>query len=231
MKKIDEVPIKIYKPEILVCPKCGGNLKYKYTISNKVVQFSSGKTFRIKNLGYGCIECNDKNTYFSQTANKLCFKGYTYSSKIVCMIDYYKKRHMGRDTICDVLESKGVEISDRNIDILHKKFKEILNEDYDKTIFSAYENMKKEYNDIRISLDFITVNEIYYVILYDFFTGDKLAIWSVESLNDIDKILSKYINDDLNITHIFTSRCTSKIYPIIKKLVSCKTKIFSFSKF
>ena len=66
-KKVVETAVKIYKPEILACPFCNSALKYKYTISNKVVQFTSGKIFRIKNLGYGCLNCNDSNIYFSQT--------------------------------------------------------------------------------------------------------------------------------------------------------------------
>ena len=65
--KINAKAVKVYKPEILTCPKCGNNLKYVYTISNRVVQFSSGKAFRIKNLGYKCSLCND-NVYFSLTA-------------------------------------------------------------------------------------------------------------------------------------------------------------------
>ena len=52
---------KNYKPEILQCPICKGKLVYKHAVSNKVVHFSSGKTFRIRNLGYGCSQCNDKN--------------------------------------------------------------------------------------------------------------------------------------------------------------------------
>lgn len=233
-KKVVETAVKIYKPEILACPICNSALKYKYTISNKVVQFTSGKIFRIKNLGYGCLNCNDSNIYFSQTANKLCFKGYTYSAKAVCLIAYYKSKHLGREGICDILASKGIEISDRNIDILYSKFKETYTHDYDAVIKEAYKNMLDKYNEIRISIDLITIEDTYYVILYDFFTSHKLAIWtfnemSFEALNDT---LSKYINEELKITIITSIRNNkdNKFIPILKKL-SPKSKFIAFTKF
>ena len=78
--KVKAKAVKIYKPEIMLCPRCKNSLKYVYTVSNRVVQFSSGKIFRIKNMGYKCPNCND-NVFFSLTALKLAFKGYTYSAK------------------------------------------------------------------------------------------------------------------------------------------------------
>ncbi len=234
-KKIEEIASKIYKPEILICPVCGGTLKYRYTVSNKVVQFTSGKYFRIKNLGYGCPNCNDSNIYFSQTANKLCFKGYTYSAKIVCMIAYYKSKHLGREGICDILASKGIEISDRNIDILYKKYNEIVNQDYDKTIFESYRHMMEKYNEIRLSIDLITVNEKYFVIMYDYFTSEKLALWEFQGLSDssFESTLSKYLNKDLKITVIASIRNTKegKFLPVLKKLVPNDTKFIAYTKF
>lgn len=234
MKDNNVKATKIYKPELLTCPICNNNLKYCYTISNKVVQFSSGKTIRIKNLGYKCPSCND-NVFFSQTANKLAFKGYTYSAKVICMIDYEKTiNHRGRETICDILDNKNIEISDRNVDIIHKKFKEIYDQDYDKIIKEAYKEMMDKFNEIRISLDLITVNEISYVIMYDFFTGNILAIWKFNGMDDpkLIETLSKYINDEYNITTIFSVRgYVSKFVPIIKSLAPKGTKVYPFLKF
>ena len=70
----------------MYCPLCGNKLFYKYAVSNKYVRFLSGKTPKIRNLGYGC-NCNDF-VFVSQTASKLSFKGLTYSSK-VCLMIYY----------------------------------------------------------------------------------------------------------------------------------------------
>lgn len=234
MKDNNVKATKIYKPELLTCPICNNNLKYCYTISNKVVQFSSGKTIRIKNLGYKCPSCND-NVFFSQTANKLAFRGYTYSAKVICMIDYEKTiNHRGRETICDILDNKNIEISDRNVDIIHKKFKEIYDHDYDKIIKEAYKEMMDKFNEIRISLDLITVNEISYVIMYDFFTGNILAIWKFDGMDDpkLIETLSKYVNDEYNITTIFSVRgYVSKFVPIIKSLAPKGTKVYPFLKF
>lgn len=234
MKEVQFNATKIYKPEILTCPICNSPLKYCYTISNKVVQFSSGKTIRIKNLGYKCPSCNDI-VFFSQTANKLAFKGYTYSAKTVCIIDYEKTvNHKGREAICDFLANKNIEISDRNIDIIHKKFNEIYNQDYDRRIKEAYANMMNKFNEIRISVDLITVNEICYIILYDFFTGDIIGLWKFNGMDDpsLKEILSRYINENYNITTIFTVRgYVSKLVPLIKALMPKKAKVYSFLKF
>ena len=234
-KKIEEIAVKIYKPEILKCPKCKSALKYKYTLSNKVVQFTSGKYFKIRNLGYGCEKCNDKITYFSQTANKMCFKGYTYSAKIVCTIAYYKELKYSRDTICNILADMGVEISDRNIDILYKKYKEIVLRNCDQDIKDAYQKMIDSFGEIRISIDLITIKEKIFVILYDFFTGDKLGLWTFDTINDpgLDACLASFISKDLNITYIATIRQlnNSRFVPLVKSLAPDKTNFFSFTKF
>ena len=234
-KKIEEIAVKIYKPEILKCPKCKKPLKYKYTLSNKVVQFTSGKYFKIRNLGYGCESCNDGIVYFSQTANKMCFKGYTYSAKIICTIAYYKNLKYSREAICNILAGMGVEISDRNIDILYKKFKEVVSRDYDEDIKNAYQSMMDKFGEIRISVDLITIKEKIYVILYDFFTGDKLGLWTFNTVNDpkLDECLATFIHKDLNITYIATIRQlnNSRFVTLIKSLAPEKTNFFSFTKF
>lgn len=233
-KKIEEIASKIYKPEILNCPFCGASLKYKYTVSNKVVQFTSGKYFRIKNLGYGCINCLNHKVYFSQTANKLAFKGYTYSSKIVCMIAYYKRQHLGREAICDILASKGIEISDRNIDILYKKFQEVYQQDYDTIIKESFQNMLDTYKEIRVSIDVIAVNEYVHILVYDYFTSKLLALWIFDGITDenIRIMLSKYIYPKQKITVIATIRNTkdNRFIPILKDLAP-KAKLIAFNKF
>ena len=234
MKDNNPKATKIYKPEILTCPICNKQLKYCYTISNKVIQYSSGKTIRIKNLGYKCPSCND-DVFFSQTANKLAFKGYTYSAKTVCLIDYEKTvNHKGREAICDLLANKGVEISDRNIDIIYKRFIEIYNRNHEQIILEAYSNMMNKYKEIRIDLDLISVNELAYVLMYDFFTGDVIGLWKFNGIDDpnLSETLYKYIGDNENISTIFTVRgYVSKFVPIIKSMISKKTKVYSFLKF
>ena len=231
-KKLKERSCKIYKPEIMACPFCGTKIVYKHALSNKIIQFSNGRYIRIKNLGYYCPKCNDGNIYFSQTANKLSFKGATYSTKVICMIDYYKEKGMGREEICDLLNDKNIVISSRNIDILDKKIKEYINMNYDFVINEAYENMLNKFGEIRICVDLITINEKIYVIIYDYFTSNKLAIWKFNGLDDSEllKTLLKYTSND-NIRNIVTIRNVSKFFPMVKKSAPKRCKITSFEKF
>ena len=233
MSKLLERSCKSYKPEVLACPICKTKFIYKHAISNKVIQFSSGKFIRIKNLGYACPNCKDNRIYFSQTANKLAFKGSTYSAKTCCMIDYYKKKGCGREEICDILTSKGLIISNRNIDIIYNKFQEVYNHDYDSVIKEAYQKMMDTYNEIRISVDLITINELCYVILYDYFTSEKLAIWTFNGLEDpeMEEKLALYVSDKYKISYVVTIRNVSKFYSMVKKNLSVTTKVLSFEKF
>lgn len=233
--KVHENAVKNYHPEIMNCPFCNTKLKYCYAVSNKAVQFTSGKCFRIRNFGYKCPSCNDEHVYFSQTANKLCFKGYTYSAKVICMIDYYKSKHLGRESICDLLSLKGIEISDRNVDTIYKKLSLFEASDYDKRIKDAYEVMLKSYNQIRISIDCIGIEEKRYIILYDYFTGAKLALWKIlkKDTTSFEAEISKYINKDLNISYIVSVRNLKggDFVPLIKKLAPSSCKIIAFEKF
>ncbi|MDE6408061.1 MAG: hypothetical protein K2K50_05600, partial [Anaeroplasmataceae bacterium] len=131
---------KYYKPEILLCPKCGSKLVYRYAISNKLIYFTNGKHVHIHNLGYGCNTCKDNQIYFSQTANKLAFKGYTYSAKIICTIAILKEKNMSREEICDYFFTKNIEISDRNVDNLYRKYQECIKLDHKELISKAYRN-------------------------------------------------------------------------------------------
>lgn len=231
-KKLKERSCKIYKPEIMACPFCGTKIIYKHALSNKIIQFSNGRYIRIKNLGYYCPKCDDGNIYFSQTANKLSFKGATYSTKVICLIDYYKEKGLGREEICDILNEKNIIISSRNIDILDKKIKAYIDRDYDFVIKEAYQNMLDKFDQIRICVDLITVNEIIYVILYDYFTSEKLAIWKFLGLDDpkLPQILLKYTSNE-RITNIVTIRNVSKFFPLVKKMAPRRCKVTSFEKF
>ena len=230
--KINAKTVKIYKPEILICPKCKSNLKYVYTISNRIVQFSSGKAFRIKNMGYKCPNCND-NVFFSLTALKLAFKGYTYSAKLSCMIEYYKSLGYTRDKICDILAEKDIEISDRNIDIIYKKVRSYIEMDYDKAITDEYKSMMDEFKEIRICLDLVTVEKRIYIIMYSYFSGEIVALWTFDSVDDenVKLLIQKYVNKSYNVTTIVTVRPQFKFYSIIKENVPRNVKMMSYSKF
>lgn len=233
MSKIEPKSVKVYKPEIMTCPKCNTKLVYTYTVSNKVIQFSSGRIMKIKNMGYKCPLCQDGIVYMSATAHKMSFKGYTYSAKVICMIEDLKSRHISRDIICDKLISSGLEISDRNVDILYKKIKEYMNQDYDSIIKASYKRQMDLFNEIRICLDLITINDNYYIIMYDYFNGDILAIWKEKELNEnsIKELLKNYINKEFKITYIVTVRPHINFHQFVKKIAPKETKFISFAKF
>ncbi|MDE5714541.1 MAG: hypothetical protein K2I42_00235 [Anaeroplasmataceae bacterium] len=224
---------KIYKPEIMDCPFCKTKLVYCYAISNKLVYFSNGKRIRIKNLAYTCPKCNTHQVYVSQTANKLSFKGYSYSAKIVCMIDKMKEKHKSREEICDYFFNKNIEISDRNVDNLYHKFLEFLNLDYTTKISHAFEEMSSKFNEIRLSIDLITVCGTVYIIVYDFFTTDLLALKKFSSIAsfEIEEFLTSFLNKNLNITLIATIRKDTVFFPLLKRLCPANTKFISYQKF
>ena len=230
--KVKAKAVKIYKPEIMLCPVCNNNLKYVYTVSNRVVQFSSGKIFRIKNMGYKCPQCND-NVFFSLTALKLAFKGYTYSAKLSCMVEYYKSKNMTREKICDMFAENDIEISDRNIDMIYNKVKSYLDMDYDTKITEAYSDMMDKFKEIRICLDVITVEKTVYIVMYSYFSGDIIALWKFDSIDNekIPELLRKYCDNKYNITTIVTVRPQFKFYGIVKENVPARIKLMSYSKF
>lgn len=223
---------KNYKPEILTCPKCGSKLYYRHTVSDKLVYFSNGKRIRIKNLGYSCPRCND-HIYLSQTANKLCFKGYTYSAKLVCLVAKLKEQHLSRENICDYFFSKNILISDRNVDNLYHKYISMYNINYLEEISKAYEKMLKNYNQIRLSIDLITIDDEINIIVYDYFTTAVLALkhFLRSDEENIYSFLGSFLNSNLNITLIATIRKDNFFVPMLKSLCPNTTKFIAFSKF
>ena len=224
---------KVYKPEILACPMCKSKLAYCYTISNKLVYFTSGKRMRIKNLGYKCPNCEDDTVYVSQTANKLCFKGYSYSVKVVATISLMKEQGRSRDYICDYLYNKGIEISDRNIGNLYVKFKEFENYNYVEKIQNAYQNMMDKYGQIRLSIDSVKVFDEYIIMVYDYFTANLLALkrFKVDNEEGLRTFFGEFLNNELNLTVLTTIRKEAVIHPILRELCPKNTKFIPYVKF
>lgn len=232
MTKLKPVGTKIYKPEILKCPFCNQKMEYKHTVSNKIIQFSSAKHFRIRNLGYGCNQCKNRFIYFSQTAVKMCFRGYTYSAKIICTILYYKKEGLSRDEIYQILTQMGVVISERNIDVIYNHFTRYLKEDNRPDIESEYNKMFEIYQQIRISIDLIQVEEYHYICVRNYFSGDVIGLHFIDLKNTLESIaiLNRYLKDE-RVTHIITIRKQFSFYKLIKQMVPDNIKILEFAKF
>lgn len=232
--KITPGKTKTYKPEIMTCPFCGHKLAYKYTVSNKVIQFTSGHYIRVKNLGYACPSCEHSDkVYFSQTANKFCVKGYTYSAKIIAMIYYYKEANYSRDQICDLLWGIGIEISDRNVDMIYQKYKLNFDIDYEANIISHYEAMMKEYKEVRLSIDHISVEDTMFLSVKDFFTGEQIGLHQFKGLNDpvFLSLVEKYLDHKYPITYIVTVRPIFEFYTILQKYAKKDTKFIAYYKY
>jgi hypothetical protein len=188
---------------------------------------------RIKNLGYKCNNCSSDTTYVSQTANKLCFKGYSYSVKVVATIALMKEEGRSRDYICDYLYNKGIEVSDRNIGNLCLKFNEFLNMDYLSNINEAYKEMNEKYNQIRLSIDFMKVMDEIIIVVYDYFSTNVLALkrFKADKLEEIKNFFMEFINKDLNLTVVSTIRKDQTYQPILRELCPKNTKFIPYIKF
>lgn len=226
---------KVYKPEITVCPLCGAKLKYRYTVSNKVIRFFDGHFVRVKNLGYSCTndECIDNSViYSSQTASKLCIKGYTYSSKILAYIVVMKHLKYSREDICDKLALMGVEISDRNIDIINEKYSEKLNKDYKESIKLEYQYMKSHFGQIRISIDCLIVEDIRVISVRNSFNNHQIGIHFInrDAIEETKKLLHEYVDDDA-IKAITTVRSITEFFNVLNSVVNREMKYYYFEKF
>lgn len=226
-----EIIRKNYKPEFLVCPKCGEKLKYIYSTSAKTITFTMGKKMYIKNLGYICPCCQD-HIYVSQTATKFALPNIHYSSKICFMIYYYKLLGYSREKICDTLMYNNIQISDRNIDNLFNKLDILIKTNYTNLIKYEYETSLEEFKQIRLSIDLISYNKKRLIVIRNQFTNVIIGCYYFNSIEDpkIKEILSLYINKDLPITNIITIRKDDVFIPLLKSLAPNKTKFNSFLK-
>lgn len=233
--KVNDGITRVYKPEISRCLFCDSKLMYRYTVSNKVIQFSGGNCSRVKNLGYSCSnpDCpHPQIIYTSLTAAKLCIKGYTYSAKVLATISYYKRKHLSRDEICDKLVEAGIEISDRNIDIIYDKYKEKLDMDYKSNIEVEYNYMLREYGKIFLSIDAITIEDnAKLVSVRNFFTGNQIGLHLFDETCDSDyDFLNDYLDND-NIGIIATVRKQTGFFPKLEKRIRGDVKFIHYLKY
>lgn len=224
---------KNYKPELVYCPFCNAKLSYRHAVSNKMIYFTNGRRIRIRNLGYSCMKCANPTIYFSQTANKFAWKNYTYSVKTICLLAKLKDQHYSRESICDYFDNKNIEMSDRNVDNLYLAFLKIKALDFTKTIPAAYERMIEQFHQIRLSIDVVTAFNTVFIIVYDYFTGEPLALQEFASLKDakVTDFLSFFLNKTLPITVIASIRKDETFIPLLKSLCPNTTRFIAFTKF
>ena len=115
----------------------------------------------------------------------------------------------------------------------NKKIRSYIDAPYDELIKEYYNRLLNEYGKIRISVDLITIKEKYYVLFYDYYKGEILAIWIFDGLDDpkLTEILTPYFNNE-NIELIVSVRgYVSKFVPILKEISPKNTKFISYLKF
>lgn len=223
--------VKNYKPEIITCPICGNKLSYSYAISAKTISFSGGKHFFVRNLAYKCKLCNNQ-TYVSATASKFALTGCRYSMKVLFIIYYYKCQKYSREQICDLLADNDIIISERNVDILYKKFLAYLNKDYLLELDKHYNDMLIKFKQIRLSIDLVSYNKRRLVIIRDNFSQEIIGFYVFDSINDpkLKETLGHFLNKNLLITHIISIRKDDTFIPLLKELAPIKTKFSVFLK-
>ena len=226
---------RVYKPEISRCPVCNSKLFYRYTVSNKVIQFSSGHKARVKNLGYSCTnkECRCKDVIFtSQTASKFCLKGYTYSAKIITLITVLKKKGISREKICAKLALMGIDISDRNIDNIASKELSLLEQDYKENIKNECKFMVDNYGQIRLSIDSLVVEGIRCVSVRDSFHNHQIGLHLFDKSDNegVLKLLHDYV-DDLNVKSITTVRKNTGFFKLLNQAVNRDMEYICFIKY
>ncbi len=227
--------VRPYKPEITNCPCCGTKLEYKYTVSNKVIQFSQGARFRIKNLGYACPNelCRASDVIFtSQTAAKFCLKGYTYSSKVIGYITILKMAGVSRDKICARLSLLGIDISDRNIDNIAEREIKNFDLDYKNQIKIEYDYMYTHYGQVRISIDSLCVLKKRIVAVRNAFSNHLIGfhLLDEDDYDSLKPILHEYVDDE-RVKSIVTVRKNTNFYKALSECLNRDIEILHYLKF
>ena len=91
-KDNDQVPKRYYRPEQLVCPRCGQTLKRCYALWRKYVVFLGGR-YLVVSLGYRCPNLNcawQARVYESQAARRLTVRGSSFALEVIVQIGLWR---------------------------------------------------------------------------------------------------------------------------------------------
>jgi len=134
-KDNDQVPARYYRPEQLVCPRCGQTLKRCYPLWRKYVVFLDGR-YLVVSLGYSCQnpKCAWQNrVYESQAARRLTVRGSSFALEVIVQIGTW--RFWKRWTVTQIHElltqERHVLISEREVLYLIEVFLVLLRCTYD----------------------------------------------------------------------------------------------------
>ena len=134
-KDNDQVPARYYRPEQLVCPRCGQTLKRCYPLWRKYVVFLD-RRYWVVSLGYSCQnpKCAWRNrVYESQAARRWTVRGSSFALEVIVQIGTW--RFWKRWTVAQIHERLTQErhglISEREVLYLIEVFLVLLRCTYD----------------------------------------------------------------------------------------------------
>jgi len=134
-KDNDQVPARYYRPEQVVCPRCGQTLKRCYPLWRKYVVFLDGR-YLVVSQGYRCPnpKCAWQNrVYESQAARHLTVRGSSFALEVIVQIGLW--RFWKRWTVAQIHEMLTQErhllISEREVLYLIEVFLVLLRCTYD----------------------------------------------------------------------------------------------------
>jgi hypothetical protein len=134
-KDNNQVPARYYRPEQVVCPRCGQTLKRCYPLWRKYVVFLDGR-YLVVSLGYSCqnLKCAWRDrVYESQAARRLTVRGSSFALEVIVQIGLW--RFWKRWTVAQIHEMLTQErhmlISEREVLYLIEVFLVLLRCTYD----------------------------------------------------------------------------------------------------
>lgn len=238
IKNLDVINVNVYKPELSHCPLCMQKLVYKYATNNKKVQFRNGEVFEMKNLAYTCKNnlCDFYNYKFtSQSVNRLCSKGCTYSTMMIwSMIYFYKFLNYSVEKISYILSDDSIQICDKNILILIKKNYPLLSLDFENNINIHLKNMRDQYNCTMLFVNLVDIEKkCFYLNVKNAISNEDIGSHFIESqnFNEINKILKKYFSNKIKLNHLFIDLDNIELMNIVNKLVPIETKTHNLVKY
>ena len=103
----------------------------------------------------------------------------------------------------------------------------------DVSIFKAYDDMLADFNEIRLSIDVITIENSVFILIYNFFSSELLCIKEFSSIKDplIKEFFSKYINENLKLSVVISIRKDMFFIPMLKSICPANTKFIAYQKF
>lgn len=241
MKNLNIINVNVYKPEFSECPVCKDKLVYKYATNSKNVQFRTGKTYLIKNLAYTCKNngCSLSNNIFtSQSVNRICLKGCTYSVNLIwTMIYLYHYKKQSIETISSLLINDSIQISDKNILLLIKKNYKLLSLDYINNIESNFSFMNNNYNILPLFVNVVRIEKkCIYLNIKNPISNENIGSHFIEEI-DYQKVicvLKPYFDTKYKVTHLFIDMDNSELMLHMDKLLSSKHKgiqLYNFIKY